>query len=216
MPQLTFAPEIFDVSDIASAKRIILTPNGSTTEERWVRETPYLADLIGKALGITTASLILDYGCGIGRLSKALIERFQCRIVGVDISPSMMTLSHVYVQSDKFFSCSGAMLSTMVERGVRFDGAFSVWVLQHSPWPDQDIALIKRALSRRSSCFVLNSKGRYVPTRECPWVNDGIDVKAMLSQAFRLREEGLLPRDVTAQSTHENSFWATFTNHKAP
>jgi hypothetical protein len=48
--------------------------------ERWATETPYLADRIGTALGITATSMILD--CGIGRISKALIERFQCRVVG--------------------------------------------------------------------------------------------------------------------------------------
>jgi SAM-dependent methyltransferase len=213
--QYTFAPEIFNVSDIASAKKIILTPNGLTTEERWATETPYLADLIGKTLGITSASMILDYGCGIGRISRALIERFQCRMVGIDISPSMKVLSHDYVQSDCFFSCSNAMLSALIDRGMRFDGALSVWVLQHSPWPEQDINLIKRALSRGGGCFVLNNKRRFVPTRELPWVDDGIDIKATLSQAFRLREEGSLPREVTTQSTHESSFWATFTNDQA-
>jgi hypothetical protein len=126
----------------------------------------------------------------------------------------MKALSHVYVQSDYFFSCSNAMLSAMIDRGVRFDGALSVRVLQHSPWPEQDINLIKRALSRGSGCFVLNNKRRFVPSREIPRVNDGIDINAMLLQAFRLRGEGLLPREVTARSTHENSYWATLANNQ--
>ena len=43
---LTYHPGVFDVNDIAQAMGIILTPEGSTTEERWQTETPYVADLI--------------------------------------------------------------------------------------------------------------------------------------------------------------------------
>jgi hypothetical protein len=44
---LTYRPDVFDVNDIAQAKRVILTAEeGSTTEERWQTETPYVADLI--------------------------------------------------------------------------------------------------------------------------------------------------------------------------
>jgi SAM-dependent methyltransferase len=212
--QYTFAPEIFNVSDIASAKKIILTPNGLTTEERWATETPYLADLIGKTLGITSASMILDYGCGIGRVSRALIERFQCRMVGVDISSSMKVLSHDYVQSDYFFSCSNAMLSALIDRGIRFDGALSVWVLQHSPWPEQDINLIKRALSRGAvASFSTTNDVLFRPANSRG---------SMTGSTSRQRCRRLLGcgrkarcRAVATQSTHESSFWATFTNDQA-
>jgi cyclopropane fatty-acyl-phospholipid synthase-like methyltransferase len=206
----TYAPEVFDVKDIASAKQIILTPEGSTTEERWRLETPYLADLIAKALRITPGSVVLDYGCGIGRVSKALIERFQCAVVGVDISPSMIAQSYLYVQSEHFFACPHYMLSAMIERGMRFDCAFAVWVLQHSPMPERDIAIIKGALTQGARFFVLNNISRAVPTRERPWVNDGVDIKAMLSKDFRLKEEGSLPSEVTTPSLHRNTFWASF------
>ena len=46
--QLTYNPAIFDVPDIATAKRIILTPEGVPTELRWQVETPYVAELIAQ------------------------------------------------------------------------------------------------------------------------------------------------------------------------
>jgi hypothetical protein len=71
----TFEPRVFDVGNIAQAKRIILTPEGSTTDERWAKETPYLADLIVQHLTLRPDSVLLDYGCGIGRLAKGSLEK---------------------------------------------------------------------------------------------------------------------------------------------
>jgi SAM-dependent methyltransferase len=204
-----FAPEAFHVTDIASAMRIILTPEGGTTEERWRVETPYVSDLISKALAITSQSLILDYGCGIGRLGKALIEKCGCTVIGVDLSPTMGALSHIYVQSDRFVACSNNMLKTLVDRGVRFDGAYAVWALQHSPQPDWDIGMIKAALNPGMACFVLNAKRRAVPTRDRRWHDDEIDIRAMLTANFRLEEEGMLPAGIAPPVVHTHSFWAT-------
>ena len=64
--QPTYNPRVFEVNDIPQAMSIIMTPEGSTTAERWEKETPYLADLIGEQFAITADSLLLDYGCGIG------------------------------------------------------------------------------------------------------------------------------------------------------
>src|SRR5437870_3609239 len=95
-----YHPEIFVVSTIEQAKAIILTPEpGTTTEQRWAHETPILADQLLRDLAIQATDLVLDYGCGIGRLAKALIERRQCAIVGVDISVSMTQLAPGYTSS---------------------------------------------------------------------------------------------------------------------
>src|SRR5205085_1012886 len=120
---LTYNPKVFEVNNLAEAMSIILTPEGSTTAQRWETETPYFADLIGQHCAIGAASLVLDYGCGIGRLAHELIKRHGCRVVGVDISPGMRALSVVYTRSDRFMSCSHDMLDDLVARGIAFDAA---------------------------------------------------------------------------------------------
>src|SRR5947209_11388253 len=117
---LTYNPKVFEVNNLAEAMSIILTPEGSTTAQRWETETPYLADLIGQHCAIEAGSLVLDYGCGIGRLAHELIKRHGCRVVGVDISPSMRALSVVYTRSDRFMSCSHEMLDDLIARGITF------------------------------------------------------------------------------------------------
>lgn len=208
--QLTYHPAVFQVNDIAQAMAIIMTPEGSTTAERWEIETPYLADLIVQELTITADTLLLDYGCGIGRLAHELINRHNCRVVGVDISPSMRALSVVYTRSDRFMSCSHEMLEGLVARGMRFDAALSLWVLQHCATPAQDIARIRNALKPEGALFVVNGVFRSVPTVESGWVNDGLDIKAMLAAEFAVVHEGKLAREKTTESLATHAFWASY------
>ena len=84
---------VFDVATIEAAKRIILTPENSTTQERWAAETPYLTDLITKHIVLDRDTTVLDYGCGVGRMAKALIDRARCKVVGADFSASMRALA---------------------------------------------------------------------------------------------------------------------------
>ncbi|MGB9365765.1 MAG: class I SAM-dependent methyltransferase [Xanthobacteraceae bacterium] len=207
---LTYHPAVFHVNDIAQAMAVIMTPEGSTTAERWEIETPYLADLIAQELTITPDTLLLDYGCGIGRLAYELIQRHNCRVVGVDISPSMRALSVVYTRSDRFMSCSHDMLEGLVARGLRFDAALSLWVLQHCATPAQDIARIRTAIQPDGQLFVVNGVFRSVPTLESGWVNDGLDVKAMLAAEFPLVREGKLAREKTTASLAAHAFWASY------
>jgi SAM-dependent methyltransferase len=143
---LTYDRRVFNVKSMAHARAVILTPEDSSTEERWKNETPYLASLIGEQLQISSDWLLLDYGCGIGRIAKELIARHGCQVIGVDISPSMQALAPVYVASDRFLACSPTILDSLVRRGLAFDGAFSVYVPQPCQYPAQDIARIRRAL----------------------------------------------------------------------
>ncbi|HUI97616.1 MAG TPA: class I SAM-dependent methyltransferase [Xanthobacteraceae bacterium] len=208
--KVTYNPAVFNANDISHAMAIILTPEDSTTEERWQTETPYVCDLIAKSLKITPSSFVLDYGCGIGRIAKELIVRHGCRVIGVDISPNMRALSVMYVQSDRFAVCTPEMLTAMTERGFRFDVAISIWVLQHCLSPADDVARLRSALDPAGSLFVLNDKLRCVPTVEVGWVDDSIDVRAVLMQNFDLRQEGRLDPGRTTEDVTESSYWGAF------
>jgi hypothetical protein len=75
-PAANYAPEVFDVRDLDEARRIILTPeSGTTTDARWAAETPWLADRILERFPLTEQHVVIDFGCGLGRMARALIER---------------------------------------------------------------------------------------------------------------------------------------------
>jgi SAM-dependent methyltransferase len=204
----TYDPRVFALPDIDTAKRIILTHEDSTTEDRWARETPYLADLIEAHLAINPGTLLLDYGSGIGRIAKALIERQDCSVVGVDISPHMRSLGLAYVRSDRYAVCSPDMLVALVGSGLRFDAAISVWVLQHCASPETDIGLLAAALKPGAPAFIVNNVGRAVPTVEDGWIDDGVDVRALLLDAFELEAEGRLDAAFATPAVSRHTFWA--------
>lgn len=208
---LNYNPEVFDVADEAAARRIILTPEwGQDTEERWRRETPYLLDLIAERMPPRAGSLVVDYGCGIGRIAKGLIERFDCRVLGVDLSQDMRALAPRYVDSVVFSTVSLPMFRTMVDAGLRVDAAVAIWVLQHSLKPGIDAGLLRDSLKPGGGLFVVNLKGRAVPTREKAWANDGVDVRALLADQFQPVAEGELDDRIVPPQTRELSFWGQY------
>jgi SAM-dependent methyltransferase len=205
----TYRPEIFEVNDLESAMQIILTPEtGTTTQERWEYETPYLVNEIGRTLGLDQNSCVLDYGCGVGRIARGLIERYHCFVIGVDISTGMRQLAPEYVKSDRFSICAPAMLDRMIARGLRVTHAYACWVLQHCLAPETDLARIDSALVNNGTLFVLNSDYRFLPT-DRGWGSDGISVEAILTGRFEKIAKGVLPEVITTPELANTTYTMT-------
>jgi SAM-dependent methyltransferase len=116
-------------------------------------------------------SHMLDYGCGIGRMAKAMIDAFGCCVIGIDISPSMRAQAGDYVCSDRFIAASPGQLDLMVAAGLRSHAAIAVWVFQHCFATGDDIARIRRGLVTDGMTFVLNMPTRAIPVARgisCP------------------------------------------------
>lgn len=206
-----YAPEVFNASDIDQAKQIILTDEDDlNSAARWERESPYLVGLMD-GLNLTSDSVVLDYGCGIGRLSRALIDKYSCRVVGADTSFPMQKLALEYVGSPKFLACHPSMLAPL---GMKFDAAISVWVLQHCLTPQDDIATIHGALKPGGGLFVVNETVRVVPAagedRVLHWVHDGTDVAALLNSKLKWQEGGKMDPAVVTPAVSERTYWARY------
>lgn len=190
-PSPIYFPEIFEVQSVEQAMAVIVTPEtGITTEERWERETAYLIGDIGTFLAIGPHSCVLDYGCGIGRIAKPLIETFGCRVVGVDTSQSMRQLAPQYVQSDRFVAWSPEVFDDMIRQGFQADFGVCLWVLQHVMDARGVIKRIAGALRPEGLLYAMNQLRRCVPTDQ-GWCDDGDDVPAALRSVFS--EENVHP-----------------------
>lgn len=200
-----YNPSVFEVRSIEEAKRIALTDEGMPTDERWERETPYLGEEIAFFLRPTESSLLLDYGCGIGRMAKDLIARCGCSVLGVDISQSMRQLAPGYVLSGKFAACASASFDAMVRAGLRLDGAIAIWSLQHSPNVEEDIARLDGALKPGAALFVCNVLHAAIPTNR-GWVDTGFDIKALLADAFDQVEIASMSRARTSAQIARAAF----------
>ena len=205
---LPYDPTVFDVVSMSEAMSIILTDEdgGYDTKRRWDAETPWLANLIWQQLGIDSSSVVLDYGCGVGRLARELIQRTGCRVIGADISQNMRTLATRYVDSPRFAAVHPDMLDRI---DIRATAALSVWVLQHCPDVELDLARIGSALRDGGGLFVLNEERRCVPT-PVGWVNDNKDVRALLNWSFVKQTEGRLADGVASDECRDRTFWATY------
>jgi 2-polyprenyl-3-methyl-5-hydroxy-6-metoxy-1,4-benzoquinol methylase len=189
------------------AKEIILTPiPEQDTDTRWGLETPYLTDLIVRQIHpqIQRDSIILDYGCGIGRLSKALIDSTGCSVVGVDISTSMRALAASYVNSSRFTIVHPELLDTLQ---VKFDHAITVWVLQHIFDPSTATNLINKWLKPNGELFVVNEVARFVPTISDGWINDGADVKDLLDDSMNPIIGGTMNAEIVTEAVASRTYW---------
>lgn len=214
MNKTTYNPKIFEQENIENAKKIILTKEDSLdTQERWEKETPFLVEQIIEKLKIDENMTILDYGCGIGRIAKELIEKTSCKVIGVDISASMRKMALEYVGNENFKAISPQDLELNVKNGFRFDSAYAIWVLQHCISPHLDVDLIKKSLKKDSFFYVLNNKVSAVPTNK-GWKSNGVNIHNLLKFRFEEIEENILPEDISSEKISKHTFISTLKNSK--
>lgn len=116
-----FSPKTFE----EGKHSVVGTINNLSCEERWRHETPVFTDAIVRLLS-PNCSKMLDYGCGIGRMSKEVLSRSPAySVVGVDNSSVQLEHARSYVSDPRFIAVFPHQLEG------EFDLAFSLYVLQH-------------------------------------------------------------------------------------
>jgi SAM-dependent methyltransferase len=95
-----------------------------------------LFDLIRQHVDEFTPESALDYGCGVGRLSRALARRVT-RVTGCDVSPEMIAIAKQNVEGVNFTTSLG---------DERFDLIVSLIVFQHIP-TSEGLEILSRLLS---------------------------------------------------------------------
>ena len=207
LKRVSYDDSIFtSVETVDEAMRVIVTSEGGlTSQRRWDAETPYLVELIDGYVNIK--SVVLDYGCGIGRLAKPIIEHHGCEVIGVDISPNMRALADSRVDDYRFMTLPPDMLYLM--RQEICDLALAVWTLQHAFGIRLDVDRIAKMLKPGGKLFVVNNVRRVVPITD-GWIDDGVDVRAVLGEFFTEIECGQLNDNIAPETFRQNTFWAIY------
>jgi hypothetical protein len=75
---MPYIKEVFDVTTFEHAKHVVLTSDPDNPM-KFENETNFLIDTIAEQMKtkMDESSIVLDFGCGMGRVSKKLIERFE-------------------------------------------------------------------------------------------------------------------------------------------
>lgn len=142
---------LFKPKTLEEAKHSVVgNCNGFTMQERWEKETPEFARAILQYSRNTPGFTILDYGCGVGRLSKEVLKQASAvTVIGLDASPVELERAREYVNDSRFIT----VLPHELEQKV--DLAYCVYVLQHAP------AVEIREILARIHNF-LKDEGRFV------------------------------------------------------
>jgi ADP-heptose:LPS heptosyltransferase/ubiquinone/menaquinone biosynthesis C-methylase UbiE len=102
--------------------------NGIPARERWEKETPVFAKQILSHLQTNPGTVILDYGCGVGRLSKEILFQDQnVTVIGLDASEHQLKIATEYVNDSRFIPILPHQLKQKV------DLVYCVYCLQHVP-----------------------------------------------------------------------------------
>lgn len=182
---MRYAPEFFNRATLDEARGVILTPGGGMgVDERWQKETPWL----GERIKIPGDGIIVDYGCGIGRVSKL----FSRPTIGVDISPYMLRHATTYVNRKNFAGVSPEAFEAMVDAGLRVEGAFSIWALQHVLDLERAVMTLMRGIRKGGRFWLLDLCERHVPCMQGDsliMANDKKQLLPMIEAWCRLESE---------------------------
>jgi SAM-dependent methyltransferase len=100
-----------------------------------------MLDLVGLEIGADQT--VLDIGCGVGRLTRALATRAG-RVIGLDVSREMLARAQEHnaqLANVEWVHGDGASLGAIGDASV--DGCFSHVVFQHIPDPDVTLGYVR-------------------------------------------------------------------------
>lgn len=172
---MPYIKEVFDVTTFEQAKNVVLT-NDPDNPKKFENETNFLINVIQEQNLLTSDSVVLDFGCGMGRVSKGLIDKFNCKVIGLDISDSMLTFARLYTANVQKFQATKSYTEP-----DSIDVCLSILALQHSENPVVEINNIVKCLKPGGTLILLNEQQRFVPSdidrnRYVVWNDDGFDI----------------------------------------
>lgn len=184
---MSYIKECFDVTTFNQAKHVVLS-NDPNNPNKFEQETNFLVDTIEQQefISLNENSVVLDFGCGMGRVSKEIIRRFNSKVIGLDISPSMLRFAKLYTGTvDKFEATHEYNTPNSI------DLALSILALQHAENAQKELDNIIDTLKDNGIFVLLNEHGRWIPTGVdnngfIEWSDDGFDVIGYANSKLKL------------------------------
>lgn len=208
-----FIPKSFE-----DAKRIVIGYGETETKDKWNIETNWIENLLREKNFLNEDSIVLDWGVGVGRLSKMLIDKFGCEVIGVDINNEMLNYAKEYVASDKF---TGILVDDLYKLNKKCTHVIAVWALQHSPHVTDDIKKIYMMTTYNAKMFIFEDTIPAIPIKnDSPWFHitglTNFNSKEIESpymsfyeKCFLLTEKGKFPSEFEIPE-NTNSYYAFF------
>jgi cyclopropane fatty-acyl-phospholipid synthase-like methyltransferase len=97
----------FDYKSVRKAKAVILW------HDDWERATNATLEVIERLDLVHDGDLVVDYGCGIGRITRSLRQKRSARVLAVDRSPAMRAHARDYLPAADLESGQVELLSDL-------------------------------------------------------------------------------------------------------
>jgi 2-polyprenyl-3-methyl-5-hydroxy-6-metoxy-1,4-benzoquinol methylase len=183
---MNYIRQVFDATDLETGKQICLSKD-IRYPNKFEEETQFLIEFIKQNNLINSKTKVADFGCGIGRVAKELIENFNCNVVGFDTSMHMLRLAEQYVENDNFKIQKYKREYKWNKE--RFDIFIASFVLQHSEHPKEDIDFIYENLEEQGTLVLVNEPERLLPVDikngYAVWFDDKINIPELISEKFK-------------------------------
>lgn len=111
---------------------------------------------------LVSGKRVVDFGCGAGYQSIALVKKYDCKVVGIDTN--LRTLERA-VRNAEYYGVDSADLSFMQSAPPNLQGAFDIVISQNSfeHFPNPEDALDQMTA-------LLNGEGKVLLTFGPPWL----------------------------------------------
>lgn len=159
--KVKYNPNIFDPVSIEHAKQIILLD--PDVPNQWETETEWTMNLFREKQLFNEKSVVLDWGCGIGRLAKPIIEEYNCKVIGVDFQGNMLKYAKEYVNHPNFTAISNEEFHDLPDD--YFTVGIAIWALQHAIEITSVLRCIQKKLKSNGEFAVLNLYSKSVPVK---------------------------------------------------
>ncbi len=208
-------PTLVEKKSTEATEKIILTSGfGIDTDNGEEKVIKYLSkDICDFFKTLDRNSIVVDYGCGAGGLSKELIKNIGCKVIGVDTRSLIKKTAKEYADSDNFEAISPAVFREKILDGLRVDGIISLCTMQHSKAPTEDVAILKSSLKQDGFFYAVTNKISTTIASNGS-LNNGVNILALLEFNFTNLESSTLPKDVANDKLHSETFIAKLKNDK--
>ena len=175
---MNYLKEAFYPNDIESAKDICIIPDPKKPN-KFNEETHFLIKFLNSKGLLHKRPKVLDFGCGVGRISKDLVD-LGCEVVGMDFSIPMLMAAINFVDNKNFTPLINTA-TLPFEIKPEFDLVICSFVLQHAEDPIKEIKFLKSVMKDDATLVLVNEPYRLVPTgmdekRFVEWKDDQIDI----------------------------------------
>jgi SAM-dependent methyltransferase len=185
---MSYLKEIFYPGDMQSAMDICITPDPQKPN-KFNEETHFLIKFLNSKGMLHKRPKVLDFGCGVGRISKDLVD-LGCKVVGMDFSIPMLMAAINYVDNKNFTPLINTPTLPFAIK-PEFELVICSFVLQHTEDPVKEIKFINSVMKDDATLVLVNEPYRLVPVgmdeeRFVKWEDDKIDIVQEVSVEFDL------------------------------